>query len=272
MPDARAEQPPARNNSSSLRRALEVLLYLGGDGPGGPDSPGGADARGSTLAELAEALELNKSTLLRLLAPLCELRLVEQRGGRYRLGSRTAQLGQVYLERLDLREVAHDVLAGLMSDTGETAHLVIADLPEVIYVDKVEAPRPVRMFSRIGRRQPAYCTAVGKAILANASATSVAGVIAGGLPARTPNTHTSAAALRADLAVIRRRGYAVDELENEADIRCVAAPVFDHAGAVDCAVSVSGPANRVTRERIPELGGLVGAAAEVISARLGARL
>ncbi|MGA5699733.1 IclR family transcriptional regulator [Peterkaempfera bronchialis] len=253
----------ARNNSASLRRALAILLHLGGD-----------DAvRGATLSELASGLSMNKSTLLRLLAPLCEVRLVEQDAdtGRYRLGWRTAQLGQTYLERLDLRDTAHDVLEQLTANTGETTYLVIADLPEVVYLDKVDSLQPVRMYSRIGSRQSAHCTGVGKALLAHADADAVNAVIAHGLPQRTPRTHTTEAALRADLAVIRRRGYAVDDIENEPDIRCVAAPVFDHAGAAACAVSVSGPAGRVTAERVPELGALVAAAAEEISRRLGAR-
>lgn len=252
-----------RNNSTSLRRALDTLLHLGTDS-GHP--------RGSTLTELSSALGLNKSTLLRLLAPLCEARLVERDAetGRYRLGWRTAQLGQAYLERLDLRGIAHDVLHDLMVRTGETAHLVIADLPDVVYVDKVDTPQPVRMYSRIGVRQPAYCTAVGKALLAHADEAAVRGVIDDGMPPRTPNTCTTAAALYAELAAVRDRGYAVDEIENEADIRCVGAPIFDHAGAASCAVSVSGPATRVTRDRVPELGHHVLTAATEISRRLGA--
>lgn len=263
-----AESPAAaagpRNSSASLRRALGVLLQLAEDT---------GDPRGSSLSELAEVLTMNKSTLLRLLAPLCEVRLVEQDAdsGRYRLGWRTAQLGHLYLERLDLRDTAHDVLQALMRRTGETVHLVIADLPEVVYVDKVETPQPVRMHSRIGSRQPAYCTAVGKAMLAHADDAAVARTIGLGLPMRTPNTLTTAAALRADLTAVRRRGYAIDEAENEADIRCVAAAVFDHTGAANCAISVSGPASRISRDMVPELGGLVSEAAAEVSRRLGAR-
>ncbi|MGH3435157.1 MAG: IclR family transcriptional regulator [Sciscionella sp.] len=259
-----ATTAPARNNSASLRRALGILLHLGEDG----EHP-----RGVALAELAGALQMNKSTVLRLIAPLCEVRLVEQDpdSGRYRLGWRTAQLGQAYLERLDLRGAAHDVLRGLVSDTGETAHLVIADLPEVVYVDKVDSPLPVRMYSRIGSRQPMYCTGVGKAMLAHAADATVRRIIELGMPRRTPDTRTTATALRADLAAIRERGYAIDDVENEPDIRCVAAPIFDHTGVAGCAVSIAGPATRVTADRVPELGELVTVAAAEVSRRLGAR-
>lgn len=255
--------PPARNNSSSLRRALSILLHL---------ADPSVDARGLGLGDLATALEINKSTLLRLLAPLTETRLVERHAetGRYRLGWRTAQLGQAYLERLDLRAVAHDVLIDLTGESGETTHLVIADLPEVVYVDKVDPARPVLMYSRIGNRQPAYSTAVGKAILSHADLDVVRQVAAGGMPARTPRTHTDLDSLLADLESTRGRGYAVDDIENEPDLRCVAAPVFDHTGSADCAVSISGPASRVSAERTPELGRLVVASAEEISRRRGA--
>lgn len=260
-----APDPGSRNSSASLRRALGILLQLADDTE---------DPRGASLSDLAGVLDMNKSTLLRLLAPLCETRLIEQDSdtGRYRLGWRTAQLGQTYLERLDLRTAAHDVLHGLMTTTGETIHLVIADLPEVVYVDKADTPQPVRMHARIGSRQPAYCTGVGKAMLAHADEATVRSVIDRGLPRRTPNTLTTGPALLADLAVIRDRGYAVDEIENEAEIRCVAAAVFDHTGTAGCALSVSGPATRITTARVPELGRLVGEAAAEISRRLGARM
>jgi DNA-binding IclR family transcriptional regulator len=259
-----APETGLRNNSASLRRALSILLRIGEDSP---------DGRGHTLAGLAGDLDLNKSTLLRLLAPLCEARLVEQvpETGRYRLGWRTAQLGSAYLEQADLPGIARDVLRGLTGQTRETVHLVLADLPDVVYVGKVDSPQPVRMFSRIGTRQPAYCTAVGKAILAHATDSAVQAVVDAGLPARTPRTHTTAAALRADLAAVRARGYAVDDVENEPEIRCVAAPIFDHDGAVTSAVSVSAPASRLSPGQVPGLGGLVIAAADEISRRLGAR-
>lgn len=251
-----------RNNSTSLRRALGILLHL--QESGGP--------RGRTLAELAGDLGMSKSTLLRLLAPLCDTRLVEQDPdtGRYRLGWRTAALGETYLERLDLREVAHPTLRDVSGRSGETSHLVIPDFPEVVYVDKVDSSQPVRMYSRIGSRQPAYCTGVGKALLAHAGQEAFRAVVAAGMAPRTQNTRTTEEALAADLAVVRERGYAVDEVENEQDIRCVAAPVFDRTGAAVCALSVSGPSTRVTMVRVPELAGLVTESATEISRKLGA--
>ncbi|MEV8631369.1 IclR family transcriptional regulator [Streptosporangium sp. NPDC051023] len=251
-----------RNNSASLRRALSILLQLGHDTAGS----------GFSLVELSTALEMNKSTLLRLLQPLVEARFVEQlSSGYYRLGWRNAQLGQVYLAGVDLHRNMKDVLQRLATQTGETAHLVIADFPSIVYVDKVDSPHPVRMVSRIGNQQPAYSTSLGKAMLAHAPDETVEMVISNGMPARTPYTITTARGLREELAAIRERGYAIDDVENEEGIRCVAAPVFDQSGASLSGISVSGPVERVTPEKAVEFGPLVIAAANEISRRLGAK-
>ncbi|MET9789397.1 IclR family transcriptional regulator [Streptomyces canus] len=256
------ETSPRRNASSSLRRALGILMYLAEDR---------SHPNGTTLTDLAAGLELSKSTVLRLVAPLRDVRLVDQdpESGRYRLGPQNALLGQAYLERRDTRQITAPALHRLAEESGETVHLVSFDPPEIVYIDKVESPRAVRMHSRIGGRLPAYCTATGKVFLAHSGDDVVDGVIAAGLPARTPATITSPEGLRAELDLIRRRGYAVDDVENEQDIRCVAAPVHDHTGAVTTAVSISGPAARVTRERLPELGTLLMSATRTITADLG---
>lgn len=255
---------PARNNSLSVRRALAILTHVAGVD---------AQPEGLTLGGLAEGLGLNKSTVLRLVKPLCEAHLLERAepSGRYRLGPETAYLGQTYLERLDLRSAAHDIMTRLMEASQETVHLVIFDPPEVVYVDKVEAPQPIRMHSRIGSRQPAFCTAVGKVFLAHAVEPIVRSVVDAGMPARTSSTITSEARLRQELDATRSRGYAVDDVENEPDIRCVGAPIFDFSETVVAAASISGPITRVTPQRVPELGMLVMSATAEISQRLGGR-
>ncbi|AXI80919.1 IclR family transcriptional regulator [Peterkaempfera bronchialis] len=253
--------PGLRNNSASLRRALSILLQLGE----------ATDGTGYSVAELCAELDMNKSTLLRLVQPLLEARFIEQLpNGRYRLGWRNAQLGNVYLAGLDLPRSMHDVLQKLASQTRETVHLVVADYPNIVYIDKVDTAHPVRMFSRIGHSAPAYCTSVGKAMLAHATAETVDLVIENGMPARTPRTITTAEGLRAALSRIRKQGYAVDDVEHEEGIRCVAAPVFDQSGACSSAISVSAPAERIPSEKVPELAPLVIAAAHEISTRLGA--
>ncbi|MGV9797948.1 IclR family transcriptional regulator [Mycobacterium sp. NPDC003449] len=252
----------ARNRSSSLRRALSLLDFLAD----GVKAPGGA-----TLAEVAEGAGLNKSTALRLLEALGDTRLVQQdpTTRRWTLGPRTAYLGQAYLERLDIRPVIRPAADELARATGETVHVVVPEPPDVVYVDKIESPRSVRMISRIGSRQPMHSSGVGKAVLAFASAEVWDAVIAGGLAQRTPRTITDPDELRAEMGRIRARGYAVDDIENEADIRCVAAPVLDHTGHAVAALSVAGPSMRVTTERVPDLASHVTRAAKAASGRLG---
>jgi DNA-binding IclR family transcriptional regulator len=263
--DQAGKRPPGagdRNNSSSLRRALSVVDFI---------AEHSAHAGDASLGELAAGLGLSKSTLLRLITPLRDARLIEraQDSGRYRLGPRCAYLGEVYLDRLDLRAVAHGVLQQMVEQTGETAHMVTFDSPEMVYIDKVESPSTVRMFSRIGSRQPAYCTAVGKAFLAFSADQTVEEVIAAGLSARTPNTITDPGEFRLELARIRERGWSLDDIENEAELRCVAAPVFNHSNQVVAAVSISGPAGRLTRDRAEKAGQRIKAWAGEISCRLG---
>ncbi|GAA0950799.1 IclR family transcriptional regulator [Nonomuraea longicatena] len=249
---------PERNQSASLRRALAVLEYVRDHA-----HPGG----GLTLTQLSDALDLTKSTVLRLATPLVESRLLERcrRTGAYRLGHGTLALGQSYLASLDLRAVASDEARQLLAAAGETVHLVVYDPPHVVYIDKVENQATVRMASRIGSRGPLHCTAVGKAILAWQPDEALPEE----LPARTKYTITDPDGLRRDLAKIRQRGYAVDDRENEPEVRCVAAPLFNHANTVSAAISVSGLTSRITAARVRDLGPMVAEAAARISRKLG---
>jgi IclR family acetate operon transcriptional repressor len=251
-----------RNRSASLRRALGVLEYVRAHAGGG---------RGVALTRIAEDLELSKSTVLRLTVPLVEADLLarDHETGRFRLGPGTLLLSQAYLASLDLRTVAAEPLRRLQHEVGETCHLVVHDLPDVVYIDKVENEHHVRMASRVGSRMPAYRTAVGKAMLAWLDEEAVEGVIAAGLPAVTERTITDPARLRAELAEVRRMGYAVDDRENEPEVRCVAAPIFDHAERVAGALSVSGLTSRMRPARVREVGPLVAQACREISRVLG---
>jgi DNA-binding IclR family transcriptional regulator len=253
----------ARNQSSSLRRALTILSYV-------EREVGGA---GATLTEIADALSLNKSTVLRLAEPLVDAELLarDAASGRFRLGLGALQLGQAYLSTLDIRTVAATQLRALQRSSGQTCHLVVPDGLEAVYIDKVESEANVRMASRVGRRVPLYRTGVGKAMLAFAGDAQLAAVLDAGLDAATAYTITEPDALRRELARIRQCGYAIDGQENEPDVRCVAAPLFDHEDRVVGAVSVSGLASRMTAAQVRRLAPEVVAAAHQISAALGHR-
>ena len=255
-----------RNNSTSLRRALSVLDYV--------RDHTDADQRGGVpLAAIAGELGMSKSTILRLSAPLvdADLLLRDRETGWFRLGPGALRLGQAYLSSLDLRTVAREPLRRLLRTVDETCHLVVYDPPDVVYIDKVENEHSVRMASRVGSRVPAYRTAVGKAMLAWLGEEPVQAVIDAGMPAVTDRTTTDPAQFRAELDGVRRRGYAVDDRENEPEVRCVAAPIFDHTQSVAGALSVSGLASRITPARVHEIGPLIVRIGLEISRTLGAK-
>ncbi|GAA1777197.1 IclR family transcriptional regulator [Leucobacter iarius] len=254
--------PAQRNNSASLRKALSILLHIGGE----------TDGDGFTLTRLSEELGINKSTVVRLLQPLLETHFVEQNEstGVYQLGWQNAQLGQAYLAGVRVDLDMHQILVELTRRSGETSHLVRAASPSVVYIDKVDSPHAVRMVSRVGNSQPMYSTSVGKCILAHADESTLQAVLAAGMPRRTPTTITTEAGMRAELQRIREQGWAIDDVENEDGIRCVAAPVFDADGRCQHAISASGPVSRVPRDRVPQLVPLVTGAAAEISRRMGA--
>lgn len=231
-----------------------------------------ADRPGLTLSELSREAELPPPTAHRFLRTLEEHGLVRQDPtNRYRLGSHCLSLGTRFLEGIDIRAEAHPRLEWLVEVTGETAHMGVPDGVEVVYLDKVETRHPVRMYSRIGARSPMHSTAMGKAMLAFAEPELVQRVLDAGLPRRTPNTITDPRRFRTELGRTRKRGFAIDDIENEEGIRCVGAPILAEPVHPVGAISVSGPASRVTGMRLNEIAASVVEAAATVSDRLGYR-
>ena len=225
-----------------------------------------------SLAELCLELKLHKSTVHRLMMVLEQHRLVVKNPdtGRYRLGLKLFELGSKAIEGLDLRARARPYLDRLQNEFSETVFFCILDDGQVFYMEKVESQQSVRTACTVGSRAPAYCTAVGKAMLAELTEKEVDNVIRRwGLKAITKNTIRTAAALRTELKAVRSRGYAIDDEEKEEGLRCVSAAVRGHSGKLVAAMSVSGPAFRITKERIPEIGRVMMQAAGELSKELG---
>jgi len=224
------------------------------------------------LAELSGKLGLHKSTVHRLLMVLERNRYVEKHpsSAKYRLGWKLFELGMQAVARRDLFQLAPPVVEWLMAETGETAHFGILREGEVISVVNAESQQTVRTPSTVGRRAPAHCTSLGKAILASLPRQQVLEFVrTHGFRSYTRNTITRLSLLESELRRTRERGYAVDDEEREDGLRCIGAPVLDHTGRVVAAISIAGPAFRVGQDRLPALAASVMSAAARLSASLG---
>jgi DNA-binding IclR family transcriptional regulator len=173
------------------------------------------------------------------------------------------------LANMGLHREALPYIEELARETGETVHLGVFDGSQVVSIEKMDSPHGLASNVTIGKGAPAYCTGVGKALLAFQPDSVVEHVCRLGLAKHTPQTITSPARLRQELAHVRMQGYAVDNMEHQPDVRCVAAPVYDRLGRVVASLSLSGPATRIPKEAIPHLAARVQEVASKLSARLG---
>jgi len=223
------------------------------------------------VREMSRRLALGKSSVQRLASQLARAEFLEKdpETNRYRLGLRLLELGGLVQARNELGGVAEPILRALMRTCGETVHLAMLDGAEIVYIARIEGTQSIRMFSRVGQRGPLHCTGSGKAILAYQDPTFIEQVIDNGLPPYTPNTITDPDALRAHLAEVRADGYALNWEEREVGLSSIGAPIRDTAGGVSAAISVAGPAQRMTREKMRALVSSIVAGAEQISRQLG---
>jgi DNA-binding IclR family transcriptional regulator len=190
--------------------------------------------------------------------------------GIFHLGTACFSLGQAARGQLDIRRLSLPYLQELNAQTRETVHLTVRFGLSAVYVEKLDSPEPLRIFSRIGAAVPLHCTGVGKTILAYMPEDEFAKI----LPQiefkhLTANSIGNGQELQTHLQKVRRNGYAFDLEENEPHIRCVAAPIWDHTGAVNASLSVTGPAVRMSLARLRQLAPLVQEAGWGISRELG---
>jgi DNA-binding IclR family transcriptional regulator len=192
--------------------------------------------------EIARRTGINASTVSRLLATLVDGGLVEhvQESGRYRLGVRLLQLGNIVLARLDLRQIARPHLQALVESTGETATLSAPGERDAVTVDFVQSPSSVQGVARLGRPSIAHATATGKVLLAF----GLPALPPGALKEYTPRTITQRAALAVELDLVRERGYAVNFGEREEDLHAIAAPVWGTRSELAAIIGVQGPSVR----------------------------
>jgi DNA-binding IclR family transcriptional regulator len=233
-----------------------------------------ATAPNQGVSDLSRNLGLPKSSVFGILETLSSTGMLERtaENGKYHLGAKLIELGYRAQVDLDLCRIARPFLQGLNAQFDETVHLTILDRDEVLYLDCVESKRRLRTYSVIGIRAPLYCTSVGKAILAFQGDDEIRRIArTEGLAPFTDHTITNEAMLLDETKKIRLDGYAVDDMEHEDHLRCVGAPIRNAQGRVFAAISLSGPAERNTKERILEMAPFAVTAGREISRRLGWR-
>ncbi len=209
-----------------------------------------------TLTQISERIGINKSTVHRLLATLERSQFLERDAltGVYRPGNRLLQLAHLALENNDLRRLAIPFLRLLSELHRENVNLSILDGTDVVYLEVIESPQRVKLAAVTGQRLPAFSTASGKAILSFLPEEIVQPLLVRGIPQYTQRTLTSPGDLTEDFYRARERGFAISEQEFEDGINAVAAPVFNASHQPLASISVAGPAYRLSKERMMEIG------------------
>lgn len=251
-----------RYNIRVLDRAFAIISVL-------------QDGKARSLTELSEEIDLSSSTIFRLLATLNYYNYVErnEETGKYKLGLACLELARAYSQTNDVRRAALENLERLRDEINETVHLGVLNEMEVVYLEKLHGNHAVGlMSSRVGSRLPAYCTGLGKVLLAYQDPVDVKVYYSdpGKLVKYTDTTLHTVDDLMKHLALVKEHGYAFDHSEREHDVSCVAAPIFAMDGKIVAAISVSGPNTRM--EPLEEKSDLIERtleAAHAISAKLG---
>ncbi len=248
----------AQNTIKSLDRAMEVFEYLSED-------------QGKALSTLADEMGQSPATVYRILVTLEGRGLVEFDAAAqvWHIGARAFVIGARFLRRSSLVERARPILRDLMEATGETANIAVAQGDMVLFVSQVETHETIRAFFPPGTLSPMHASGIGKALLAQMEEARPTRALAAPMEQFTPHTLVDPGTLRADLALIRTRGYAIDGEEKNLGMRCIAAPVFDVNQEAVAGISVSGPISRVGPDDVTSLGAYVITAAQRLTQAIG---
>ena len=244
----------------SLRKALDLIEIIGETGNIG-------------IRELSARTGFPPATVHRIIATLVERGYLQQNQNNrnYSLSTRFLEFADSIQQRFDLIPIARPHLEQLSMNSGENVNLCVLDGPVVVYIDHVHSQKHVlRTFTRLGARVPLYATGVGKVYLSKMGADELDTYLDSvKLERYTGKTITDRNTMLKELRMIKKQGYAVDDQEKESGVRCVAAPIFDYNGSMAAAISISGAAQWITRERIKPLARMVMDCAERISTELG---
>jgi DNA-binding IclR family transcriptional regulator len=209
-----------------------------------------ADHRELTLSALVARCGLPRSTTHRTADRMIRLGWLDKPADRYRIGNRLFEIASLAPIRLELREAVLPFLQDLHHATKITVQLGVLEGGQILVVEKITGHRAMPMLSQVGGVIPAYCSALGRAILAYSESEVIDAALAGPLSARTPRTLTNSVAIMRELTAVPERGWAVDREEGNIGVSCVAAPIFGPLGDVVAALSVTGPSQLVRADRI----------------------
>lgn len=223
------------------------------------------------LSEIAKATGMSKSTVHRLLGSMCARRYVEKNGeSLYSIGYKLIETVSFHINQLELLTEAKPFLGNIMRDLDLTAHLGILDGCDVIYLEKMDIYPNTRLYTQVGYRSPAFCSSIGKCLLACLSGDELEDTLYHcDFKKYTPNTITDIREFRRYLKVIRRQGWAMDNEEYQIGHRCVGAPVFDYRGSPVAAISASGSISQLSDDKLDLVIQEVKQAAENLSRRMG---
>ncbi len=207
------------------------------------------------ITDISEKMGLHKSTVHSLLKTLQESGYIDQNpeNGKYRLGLKLVERGNLVVSTIDIRKMAKSYLMDLSKRTGQTTHLGILDGKAGVYIDKEEGEQSVIRYSRIGRRIPLHCTAIGKVLLSLQKPDKITQLLQGyEYTTSTKKTITDEVKFMEELEKVRQLGYAIDNEENEVGVRCIAVPIRNQNNQVLAAVSISTLVSSVNDQKLEE--------------------
>jgi DNA-binding IclR family transcriptional regulator len=224
-----------------------------------------------SATEVAKHLGFNRAGSHRFLLTLQQLGYVEKNADdRYQLTIKVMEMGLRIADQLEIRKLSRPYMEKLSKASNETINLGYFDGADILHIEKIDSKEVLRIDSPLGSRAPAYCTALGKAILASLSEEELEAYLAEvKLTPRGPNTITSKKNLKKELNRIRQQKYAVDDEELFKGLRCVASPIFEYNGRSRYAISISGPTVRHTFDRIDKIHPIIKDVCEEMSRKLG---
>ncbi|MED4988048.1 IclR family transcriptional regulator [Parageobacillus toebii] len=252
------EKYKERTTFSSLENALRLLNLFS------------MDETELSIADISKRLNIGKSTTHRLLQTLKSEGFIKKdpKTNLYSLGTSLLAMKKIILSRFSICQIAFPFLKELVNLSGESAHIATLWDTDIIYLNKLECDHPVRLLSYIGKRNPAFCTSSGQAILAYQSKDTIENVIKKGLTPFTSKTITSPQKFLEKLSRIKQQGYALSMEELHEGVASISAPIWNRNGEVRYSVSIAGPIQRINENSVPHLAQLVVKTAKLLSLKM----